>query len=250
MNPAKPQQTPGPDAEHRLRRTCTRCGAALLLFGSLCICMRAQTTNDDPNGPIRTSEAMVGTTGEYLLRPGDTVEVHYRFTPEFDSTATVSPDGRVALKNIGLVPAAGDTVQTLQEHIVKAASSQLVNPEITITLKDFDRPEITGGGDVNTPGHFELRKPTTALGAILMAGGPRQDGAMNHVFLFRRINGELAETYVLHLNHLRQGQHAPDDILLKPDDMILVRHDKLATVERYVKLVNLGLYFNPVGNAF
>lgn len=31
--------------------------------------------------------------------------------------------------------------------------------------------------------------------------------------------------------------------------MILVRHDKLATVERYVKLVNLGVYFNPIGNA-
>ena len=232
-----------------IRRTCTRCGAALLIAGSLCICMRAQTTTDDPNGQIRTSEAMVGSKGEYLLRPGDVVEVHYRFTPEFDDTATVSPDGRIALRNIGLVPAAGDTLNALQEHIVRAASSQLVNPEITITLKDFDRPQITVGGDVNQPGHFELRKPTTAFGAILLAGGPKQDSAMSHVLLFRRINGELAETYVLHLNHLREGQHATDDVLLKPDDMILVRHDKLSTVERYVKLVNLGLYFNPLGNS-
>ncbi|WP_419804786.1 polysaccharide biosynthesis/export family protein [Terriglobus sp.] len=231
-----------------IRRTCTRCGAALLIAGALCICMRAQTTTDDPNGPIRTSEAMTGTTGEYLLRPGDVVSVNYRFTPEFDDTATVSPDGRVALKNIGLVAAAVGTVQELQQHIVKAASAQLVSPEITVTLKDFERPQITVGGEVNLPGHFELRKPTTALGAILLAGGPKQDGAMNHVFLFRRVNGELAETYVLHLNHLREGRHASDDILLKPDDMILVRHDKLSTVERYMKIVNLAVYFNPIGN--
>ena len=247
---AQPGATAAPFAGgmHRLRRTCTRCGAALLIAGSLCICMRAQTTRDDPNGPLRTSEAMIGTSGEYLLRPGDTVEVHYRFTPEFDSTATVSPDGRVTLRNIGLVAAAGGTVQELQEHIVKAATTQLVNPEISVTLKEFERPQITVGGDVNLPGHFELRKPTTALGAILLAGGPKQDSAMGHVLLFRRINGELAETYVLHLNHLREGEHSKDDVLLKPDDMILVRHDKLANVERYVKLVNLGVYFNPIGN--
>ena len=232
-----------------LRRTCTRCGAAFLIAGALCICMRAQTTTDDPNGTVRTSEAMVGTTGEYLLRPGDTVQVNYRFTPEFDDTATISPDGRVALKNLGLVPAAGGTVADLQQHVVKTASTQLVNPDITVTLKDFERPQITVGGEVNLPGHFELRKPTTALGAILMAGGPKQDSAMNHVFLFRRVNGELAETFVLHLNHLHQGRHDPDDLLLKPDDMILVRHDKLSTVERYVKLVNLGVYFNPIGSS-
>lgn len=231
-----------------LRRACTRCGAALLLAGSLCICMRAQTTATDPNGPARTNEAIVGTTGEYLLRPGDVVQVNYRFTPEFDDTATVSPDGRVALKNIGLVPAGGDTVDALQKNIVKASLSKLVNPEISVTLKEFDRPQIVVGGEVNLPGHFELRKPTTALGAILMAGGAKQDGSMSHVYLFRRVNGELAETYVLHLNHLREGEHPPDDVLLKPDDMILVRHDTLSKIERFVKVINLGFYFNPIGS--
>lgn len=41
-----------------LRRTCTRCGGALWIAGSLCICMRGQTTADDPNGAIRTSQAI------------------------------------------------------------------------------------------------------------------------------------------------------------------------------------------------
>ncbi len=207
----------------------------------------ASTSQADAASATRTSLAITGTSREYLLRPGDTVAVNYRFTPEFDDNATVAPDGRVTLKNIGVVQAAGATVTELRARVMQAAFSQLVDPEITVSLKDFDRPQIVVGGEVQLPGKFELRKPTTVLQAILMAGGPKQDSAMGHVLLFRRINGDTAETHVLKLNHLTKG-HVPDDIPLQPDDMILVRHDGLSTLERYVKLVNLGVYFNPIGN--
>ena len=39
-----------------------------------------------------------------------------------------------------------------------------------------------------------------------------------------------------------------NDLLLQPDDMILVQHDHLNNFSRYVKLANIGVYFNPIGN--
>ncbi len=185
----------------------------------------------------------------YLLHPGDAVTVNYRFTPEFDDTATVAPDGRIALKNLGEISAAGLSLTGLRERIAEAAKTQLVDPEITVSLKEFERPLVVVAGEVLLPGKFELRKPTTALQAILLAGGPKQDSAMGHVILFRRISADTAETHVLDLHKLKSATaRARNDMLLQPDDMILVRQDTLSSVERYVKIFNLGVYFNPIGN--
>ena len=96
------------------------------------------------------------------------------------------------------------------------------------------------------PGRFELRRPITALQAILMAGGPKEDGAMGRVLLFRRLNSEVSEVHVLQLGDFRSKNRSKNDMMLQPDDMILVRHDNLSKVERYVKTLNLGLYFDPL----
>ncbi len=201
-----------------------------------------------PGKPDPLSTTLYGTAAPYLLRPGDSVVVSYRFTPEFDDTETIAPDGHLALKNIGQIQAAGASVLELQARVLDLSRAQLINPEVTVALREFDRPQIVVAGEVVYPGRMELRRPTTALQAILLAGGPKQDSAMGHVYVFRKVTSETAETHILNLRMLRTGDRAAHDLLLQPDDMVLVRHDALSTVERYMKLVNLGVYFNPLGN--
>ncbi len=201
--------------------------------------------------PLQAQQSPTSKTppATYLLHPGDAITVNYRFTPEFDDTATVAPDGRIALKNLGELPAAGLSLTALRQSIAIAAKGKLVDPEITVSLKEFERPLVVVAGEVQLPGKFELRKPTTALQAILLAGGPKQDSALGHVLLFRRISADTAETHVLDLHKLKSATaRARNDMLLEPDDMILVRQDTLSSVERYVKIFNLGVYFNPIGN--
>ena len=190
--------------------------------------------------PLATT--LNGTAAPYLLRPGDSVAVNYRFTPEFNDTETVAPDGHIALKNIGEVQAAGLSVLELQVRILDLSRSQLVNPEVTVALRDFEHPQVVVAGEVIYPGRIELRRPTTALQAILYAGGPKQDSAMGHVYVFRKITGDTAETHILNLRHLHTGDTAAHDLLLQPDDMVLVRHDALSTVERYMKRGNNGVF--------
>jgi polysaccharide export outer membrane protein len=184
----------------------------------------------------------------YIVEPGDTVTVSFRFTPEFNDEVTVGPDGRAELKSVGDVKLAGMTLPEIQRLIVRESASKLVNPEVTVSLKDFQRPQVVVAGEVQTPGHFELRKPTTVLQAILMAGGPKEDGAMGHVVLFRKLNSETAEVHVLKLGKYDAKDRAANDLVLQPDDMILVTHDRISKIDRYVKLINLGVYLNPLGN--
>jgi polysaccharide biosynthesis/export protein len=185
----------------------------------------------------------------YRLQAGDTVTVSFRFTPEFNDEAVIGPDGHVSLKATGDIRVAGLSIAEAQNAIAKSSSSKLVDPEVTISLKEFDRPHVTVSGEVLTPGRYELRKPTTALQAVLMAGGPKEDGAMGRVLLFRKLNSEMAEVHVLQLGKYRSKNRTSQDMMLQPDDMILVRHDNLSKVERYVKIINLGVYFNPLSDA-
>lgn len=224
----------------------------LAVVASLQPHVHAQTrgAGDAPTGARRALDA--GNDGftarPYLIGPGDTVDVTFRYTPEFNDEVVVGPDGRVVIKAAGDLKAAGLTLEQLQKAIADAASVKLVRPEVAATLKDFDRPHVFIAGEVNAPGRQDLRHPTTALQAILMSGGPKDDAALGRVLLFRRIDADTAEVHVLQL--ARYGRKARDenDMLLQPGDMLLVRRDVPSHIERFVKVANLGFYLNPLQN--
>jgi len=186
--------------------------------------------------------------GYYEVEPGDTVTINFRFTPEFNDEVVVGPDGRASLKAAGAVKLSGLTLPEIERMIVRESSTKLVNPEVTVSLKDFQRPQIVVAGEVTNPGHFEIKRPITATQAILMAGGPKDDASMGQVLLFRRINSEYAEVHVLQLGRYDARTRAKNDMILQPDDLLLVRHDLISKIDRFVKLINLGVYFNPIGN--
>ena len=208
-----------------------------------------QTTPSAPSTvPLLTHDRlpMQQQTEPYRLYPGDTIDVNFRFTPEFNDEVAVGPDGRVTLKSTGEILLAGLTLDEARRKIAHESESKLANPEVAVLLKEFERPHIIVAGEVLTPGRFELRRPITALQAILMAGGPKEDGALGRVLLFRKLNSEVSEVHVLQLGDFRSKNRSKSDMILQPDDMLLVRHDNLSKVERFVKAANLGLYFDPI----
>ena len=51
------------------------------------------------------------TEERYRLVPGDVVEVIYRYTPEFNQTVTIQPDGYVGLQIVGDLKLGGQPLQ-------------------------------------------------------------------------------------------------------------------------------------------
>src|SRR4051794_25067248 len=102
----------------------------------------------------------------YRIQPTDVLEVHYRYTPEFDQTITIQPDGFVTLQVVGDVKLEGLTLEQANAAVLEKASRRLRNPEITLVLKDFEKPYFVVGGEVLNPGKFEMRGQVTAIQAI------------------------------------------------------------------------------------
>jgi polysaccharide biosynthesis/export protein len=182
----------------------------------------------------------------YTLRAGDVLELQYRYTPEQNQTVTVLPDGYVNLNLIGDVRLGELTVKQAHDLIVEKVRERLNDPELNLILKEFQKPYVVVSGEVAKPGRFDLRENTTAMQAVLMSGGFTPGAQTGQVLLFRKINGDNAEVRVLNLAKLRKTSDLERDIQLQSGDMILVPRDKIEKISRFVKLANLGLYFNPL----
>jgi len=186
----------------------------------------------------------------YTLRAGDVLELQYRYTPEQNQTVTVLPDGYVNLNLIGDVRLGDLTLKQAHDLIIEKVRARLNEPELNLILKEFQKPYVVVAGEVVKPGRFELRENTTAMQAILLSGGFGQGAQTGQVLLFRKINGDDAEVRILNLSKVRKTADLEKDIQLQSGDMLLVPRDKIEKISRFVKLANLGLYFNPLQTAW
>jgi polysaccharide biosynthesis/export protein len=183
---------------------------------------------------------------EYTLHVGDVIGLDYRYTPEFNQTVTVQPDGYINLNIVGNIRVTGLTIEALHDQIIDRASRRLNNPELNITLKQFEQPYIVVAGEVDRPGKIDLRDNTTALQAIMLAGGFKDSAKDTQVLLFRRINADTAEVRKLNLHNVKKQADLERDTELEPGDMLLVTRNKLEHFSHFMKASNLGVYFNPI----
>lgn len=179
----------------------------------------------------------------YQIQPGDVIQLTYRYTPEYNEKVTVQPDGYVSLQTCGQVDLADLTVPEATERITQKASVDLKDPQIDLTLKEFHKPYVVVAGEVGKPGRYDLVGQTTALQALLEAGGMNQNARSSQVLVFRKINSEQAEVKVLNLHSIHSVNDLEHDMVLQSGDMLLVPRSRLAKVERIMKISNLGAYF-------
>ena len=183
----------------------------------------------------------------YRLQPNDVIEIQYRYTPEYNQTASVQPDGFVTLQLVGDVKLDGLTLDQARASILKLASARLHDPEIFILLKDYEKPHFVVGGEVASPGRFELRGHVTAVEAIAIAGGFKAASAKHsQVILFRRIDAENGETRTLDLKKIMYKPMLEEDVTLRPGDMLLVPQNRISKIERIIKWANIGVYWSPI----
>jgi polysaccharide export outer membrane protein len=205
------------------------------LLAVLCVCSGVEAVSGQTAGFSQHDP-------RYRLQPSDVLEIHYRYTPEFDQTVTIQPDGFVELRIVGDLKLEGLTLQQIKDTIVEKASQRLKDPEITLVLKEFEKPYFVVGGEVGTPGRFEMHGTVTAVEAIAMAGGFKNSAKHSQVILFRKMTPELAKTQVLNLKAAMTGSTSEPNIDLQSGDMLIVPQNRISKVERVVKIVNIGAY--------
>jgi polysaccharide export outer membrane protein len=183
---------------------------------------------------------------QYRLQRSDALEIHYRYSPEFDQTVIIQPDGFVVLQLAGNLKLRGLTLDEARAAILEKAAQRLEDPEITVALKDFEKPYFMVGGEVASPGRFEMRGAITALQAVTLAGGFKTLSAKHsQVILFRRVGPDMAKAEILDLKAVMSPSATERLTDLQPGDMLIVPQNRLSKIERFVKWGNWGIYASP-----
>jgi polysaccharide export outer membrane protein len=182
----------------------------------------------------------------YRLSKSDMVDVNFAFSPDLNQTLTVQPDGFVALRGAGLLLAEGLTVAEMQQAVATAYRGFLRDPEVTVTLKDFDKPYFLASGEVARPGKYELRGDLTVNEAVAIAGGFTQQARHSQVVLFRRVSAYVAESHVVDLKKMLGARDLHEDLHLRPGDFIFVPQSRISKIRKYVPTNAMSWYMNPL----
>jgi polysaccharide export outer membrane protein len=178
----------------------------------------------------------------YHLAAGDSFDVSFELSPEFNQTVTVQPDGYVTLKAVGDVRVAGQTVPELTQTLRTAYGKMLNDPLIVVNLKDFEKPYFIADGQVGHPGKYDMRGTVTLTQAVAIAGGFTENAKHSQVLLFRRVNDQWLSAKIFNIKDMERRHDLHEDPTLHPGDMLIVPKNALSKIKPFIPNSGMGAY--------
>lgn len=182
----------------------------------------------------------------YQLHPDDVVELSFPFSPEFNQTVTVQPDGYLSLRGTQSIRVQGQTLPEVSASVRAAYVSILHEPVVQVELKEFERPYFIVGGEVGHPGKYELRGETTTTESVAIAGGLKDTANSSKVWLFHRVPDGWVNGRKLDMKKMLKDGKLNEDAYLQPGDFVYVPKDRISAFSRFIPTSSLGLYASPL----
>jgi polysaccharide export outer membrane protein len=224
------------------------------LAGFLVVATLAATAQGAPasvaanSPPVVAGTAATATPGfqdrhpRYHLRKGDSFDLNFAMTPEFNQTVAVQPDGYITLKAAGSLYVEGQTVPQLTDTLKAAYANILHDPVIAISLKDFEKPYFIASGEVAKPGKYDLRSDLTVTEAVAIAGGFDEKSKHSQVVLFRPAPGGGFEARLINVKKLLASRNLSEDVQLKPGDMLYVPQNALSKIRPFLPSTSVSAF--------
>lgn len=114
----------------------------------------------------------------YEIGAGDALRISVYDEPDLDRVVTVQDDGTVRFPLVRVFKVGGLTVPEAEKALEEALGKRyLVDPQVTIEVKEYKAHVVYVLGAVRNPGFFALTGPTTVLEVISKAGGINEEGS-------------------------------------------------------------------------
>jgi protein involved in polysaccharide export with SLBB domain len=130
---------------------------------------------------------------------------------------------------------AGRTLPEITEEVTTRYAKELVEPQVTVAVKEYSGLKVYVGGEVNTPGIQAFRGGLSALQAIVAAGGFKTTASMKSVILIRKGNGGRPIGARVDLSRVLKHAEFDKDVALAPSDIVFVPRSGIANVNLFVE---------------
>jgi polysaccharide biosynthesis/export protein len=160
---------------------------------------------------------------DYIIGPGDTLQVFVWRNPELTVTVPVRPDGKISTPLVEDMVAVGKTSPQLARDMEKVLGEYVRSPKVNIIVTTaasaFSLVKVVG--QVAHPSSLPYREGMTVLDAVLDVGGLGQFAAGNRARIVRVVNGQ--ETSIkVKLDDLVNNGDTRQNIALMPGDVLVV----------------------------
>ena len=197
--------------------------AGIVLSMALCGCSALKSLpfvdsyEDAPTGPG-------GKDYNYIIGPGDSLNVFVWRNPELSSTVAVRPDGKFTTPLVEDLPASGKTPSALAREIEKKLGEYIRDPLVTVTVGGFigeTSEQVRVVGEAAKPQAIPYRKDMSVLDVMIMTGGLTEFAAGNRASIVRTAGGD-HQQYRVRLEDLLKAGDIDANVAMEPGDILII----------------------------
>lgn len=166
---------------------------------------------------------------EYLIGPGDVLQVFVWRNPDLSVTVPVRPDGKISTPLVEDMQAVGKTPSQLARDMEQALSRFVKSPKVNIIVEEFVgnfSEQIRVVGKAAEPKAIPYRRNMTLLDVMIEVGGLAPGAAGNRARIIRRQNGEQVELKV-RVDRLLNDGDISQNVMMLPGDVLLIPESRL-----------------------
>ena len=211
-----------------------------LIFGSELF--DTPTLNFEPNLKLATPV-------NYVLGPGDELQISVYGVQEFNASVPVTMEGKVNIQYVGQISVSGMTIEAATQKI-KGAIARVYSTvasgqsQVGVSLSRIRTIRVTIIGS-KQPGNYSISSLATVYNALFLGGGPGKNGSYRNIELLR--NNVVYRNVDLY-RFIVNGDQS-DNVGLKDNDVIRIpAYNQRVTVEGQVK--RPGIFEMKKGETF
>ncbi|PTN11420.1 polysaccharide export outer membrane protein [Nitrosomonas aestuarii] len=187
------------------------CSVLLLLSG----CKTYPLLSDTEDGVV---------SRDYLIGPGDNIDIIVWRNPEISMAVPVRPDGKITTPLVEDLPASGKTSTQLARDIEETLSKYIQEPVVTVVVTQFVGPyseQIRVIGEAAEPQALAYRENMTLMDVMIAVGGITDFAAGNRARIIRAVDGEQKQFSVRLNDLIRDGDISANVPMLQGDVLVI-----------------------------
>jgi polysaccharide export outer membrane protein len=161
---------------------------------------------------------------DYLVGPGDMVDIIVWRNPEVSMSVPVRPDGKITTPLVEDLPASGKTSTQLARDIEEALSKYIQQPVVTVVVTEFIGPyseQIRVIGEAAKPQALPYREQMTLMDVLIAVGGVTEFAAGNRSRVIRNIDGKQHQ-FSVRLDDLIRDGDISANVPMRQGDVLVI----------------------------
>jgi polysaccharide export outer membrane protein len=198
-----------------------------VLIGGVLLLCAAMVGAQEPSAPAPAQAEAASPAQpdpDYVIGPGDTIQVFVWRNPELSVTVPVRPDGKISTPLVEDMVAVGKTSSQLARDVETVLAEYVRSPKVNIIVSNpistFSQVRVIG--EVKAPQAVPYRDGLTALDVILQVGGLTDFAAGNRAKIVRKAADGKSTEMKVRLEALVKKGKMNENVALKPGDVLIV----------------------------